>query len=63
MKKIDLHNVRFENSSSDCRGRNIKTSKVEMVVPNYMSISAYPLAMTIKTIKIDLWEGEEQSFF
>ncbi len=49
MKKIGLENVRFENYCSDCRGWNIKTFKVEMVAPNYMNISAYPLAMTKST--------------
>jgi carboxypeptidase Q len=46
MKKIGLKNVHFENYCSDCRGWNIKTFKVEMVMPNYMNISAYPLAMS-----------------
>lgn len=49
MKKIGLQNVHFENYCSDCRGWNIKTFKVEMISPNYMSISAYPLAMSKST--------------
>jgi len=49
MEKIGLQNVHFENYCSDCRGWNIKTFKVEMVTPNYMNISAYPLAMSKST--------------
>ena len=49
MKKIGLQNVHFENYCSDCRGWNIKTFQVEMVAPNYMNISAYPLAMSKST--------------
>ena len=49
MKKIGLQNVRFENYCSDCRGWSIKTFQVEMVAPNYMNISAYPLAMSKST--------------
>ncbi len=49
MKKIGLQNVHFENYCSDCRGWTIKTFKVEMVAPNYMNISAYPLAMSKST--------------
>ncbi|MEB8346767.1 M20/M25/M40 family metallo-hydrolase [Flavobacteriaceae bacterium KMM 6898] len=49
MKKIGLQNVHFENYCSDCRGWNIKTFNVEMVAPNYMNISAYPLAMSKST--------------
>jgi carboxypeptidase Q len=49
MKKVGLKNVHFENYCSDCRGWNIKTFSVEMVAPNYMSISAYPSTMTKST--------------
>jgi carboxypeptidase Q len=49
MKKIGLQNVHFENYCADCRGWNIKTFKVEMIAPNYMNISAYPLAMSKST--------------
>jgi carboxypeptidase Q len=49
MKKVGLQNVHFENYCSDCRGWNIKTFNVEMVAPNYMSISAYPAAMSKST--------------
>jgi len=49
MKKNGLQNVHFENYCDDCRGWNIKTFKVEMVSPNYMNISAYPLAMSKST--------------
>jgi carboxypeptidase Q len=46
MKKIGIENVHFENYCSDCRGWNVKTFNIEMVAPNYMNISAYPLAMS-----------------
>ena len=49
---IGLQNVHFENYCSDCRGWNVKTFKVEMVAPNYMNISAYPLAMSKSTDSI-----------
>lgn len=49
MKKIGLQNVHFESYCDDCRGWDIKTFKVEMVAPNYMNISAYPLAMSKST--------------
>lgn len=45
MKKMGLENVHFENYCSDCRGWDIKSFTVEMTEPNYMNISAYPLAM------------------
>ena len=50
MKKMGLQNVHFENYCSDCRGWNLKTFNVEMIAPNYMNISAYPSAMTKRTI-------------
>ena len=49
MKNIGLQNVRFENYCSDCRGWDLKTFNVEMVAPNYMGISAYPLTMSRST--------------
>tara|TARA_R110000796_G_scaffold35017_3_gene90099 strand:- start:65329 stop:66930 length:1602 start_codon:yes stop_codon:yes gene_type:complete len=49
MKKIGLQNVHFENYCSDCRGWNIETFGVEMIEPNYMNISSYPLAMAKST--------------
>tara|TARA_R110002050_G_scaffold56512_3_gene127159 strand:- start:121499 stop:123031 length:1533 start_codon:yes stop_codon:yes gene_type:complete len=49
MKKVGLQNVHFENYCADCRGWSIKTFAVEMVAPNYMNISAYPLAMSKST--------------
>jgi carboxypeptidase Q len=49
MKEVGLQNVHFENYCSDCRGWSIKTFNVEMVAPNYMNISAYPLAMSKST--------------
>jgi hypothetical protein len=49
MKKVGLQNVHFENYCSDCRGWNIKTFNIEMIAPNYMNISAYPLAMSKST--------------
>ena len=49
MKKNGLQNVHFENYCSDCRGWKIKTFTIEMVAPNYMNISAYPLAMSKST--------------
>ena len=49
MKKVGLQNVHFENYCPDCRGWAIKTFNVEMTSPNYMSISAYPSAMSKST--------------
>lgn len=49
MKKVGLQNVHFENYCSDCRGWDLKTFNVEMIAPNYMSISAYPSAMSKST--------------
>ncbi|WP_159022090.1 M28 family peptidase [Formosa sp. L2A11] len=49
MKNSGLQNVHFENYCDNCRGWDVKTFKVEMVTPNYMSISAYPLAMSKST--------------
>ena len=49
MRKIELENVHFENYCSNCRGWSIKSFNLEMVAPNYMHISGYPLAMTKST--------------
>lgn len=46
MKEAGLDNVHFENYCKDCRGWEVKSFNVEMVSPNYMHITAYPLAMT-----------------
>ncbi|QRM89198.1 M20/M25/M40 family metallo-hydrolase [Lacinutrix sp. WUR7] len=49
MKKVGLENVHFENYCSNCRGWSIQSFNVEMIAPNYMHISAYPLAMSKST--------------
>ncbi|WKD86622.1 Aminopeptidase S [Polaribacter huanghezhanensis] len=49
MKEIGLQNVRFENYCLECRGWDVNTFNVEMVAPNYMKISAYPLTMSKST--------------
>jgi hypothetical protein len=49
MKKIGLQKVHFENYCYDCRGWGIKSFNVEMTSPNYMKVSAYPLAMSKST--------------
>lgn len=49
MKQSGLQNVHFENYCADCRGWGIKSFNVEMTAPNYMHISAYPLAMSKST--------------
>ena len=49
MNDLGLDNVHFENYCKDCRGWDVKSFNVEMVVPNYMHIAAYPLAMTKST--------------
>jgi len=49
MKKVGLQNVHFENYCADCRGWDVKSFNVEMTAPNYMKISAYPLAMSKST--------------
>jgi len=49
MEAIGLDNVNFENYCKDCRGWSIKSFNVEMIAPNYMHISAYPLAMSKST--------------
>ncbi len=46
MQSIGLDKVKFENYCKECRGWSIKSFNVEMVGPNYMNISAYPLAMS-----------------
>lgn len=49
MRSIGLENIHFENYCADCRGWSIKSFNIEMVAPNYMHISGYPLAMTKST--------------
>jgi len=49
MEDIGLENVHFENYCQDCRGWGIKSFNVEMIAPNYMHLSAFPLAMTKST--------------
>ena len=49
MQAIGLDEVHFENYCKDCRGWGIKSFNVEMIAPNYMHISAYPLAMSRST--------------
>ncbi|WP_185153550.1 M28 family peptidase, partial [Fulvivirga lutimaris] len=49
MKEIELDDVHFENYCSDCRGWSINSFNLEMVSPNYMHLSGYPLAMTKST--------------
>ena len=49
MKDAGLTNVHFENFCTDCVGWNVKNFNVEMELPNYMHISAYPLAWTKST--------------
>ena len=46
MKTLGLQNVHFENYCNNCRGWSMKSFNVEMTVPNFMHINAYPLAMT-----------------
>jgi len=49
MQTIGLDNVTFENYCKDCRGWSINSFNVELIAPNYMHISAYPLAMSKST--------------
>ena len=49
MKEAGLTNVHFENYCKDCRGWNVKNFNVELQSPNYMRITAYPLAWTKST--------------
>ncbi|NER12032.1 M20/M25/M40 family metallo-hydrolase [Leptobacterium flavescens] len=49
MKELGFNKVHFENYCDDCRGWGIKAFNVEMTAPNYMHISAYPLAMAKST--------------
>jgi len=46
MKEVGLTNVHFENYCTNCLGWNVKSFNVEMQSPNYMHITAYPLAWT-----------------
>lgn len=49
MKELNLENTHFENYCKDCRGWSVKSFNVEMRAPNYMNVSAYPLAMANST--------------
>ncbi|HLV37925.1 M28 family peptidase [Xanthomarina sp.] len=49
MTSLGLQNVHFESYCDDCRGWSLESFHVEMVSPNYMQISAYPLAMSKST--------------
>src|SRR5690606_2376172 len=49
MTSLGFQNVHFEPYCDDCRGWSIESFHVEMVSPNYMHISAYPLAMSKST--------------
>ncbi|MCX7549818.1 M28 family peptidase [Xanthomarina sp. F2636L] len=49
MTSLGLQNVHFESYCEECRGWSMESFHVEMVSPNYMHISAYPLAMTKST--------------
>ncbi len=49
MKSVGVQNVHFENYCDNCRGWSINGFNVEMIAPNYMSLSAYPLAMAEST--------------
>ena len=49
MKEAGLTNVHFENFCTDCVGWNVTNFNVEMQLPNYMHIAAYPLAWTKST--------------
>jgi hypothetical protein len=46
MTTVGLENVHFENYCNDCRGWSMESFNVEMISPNFMHISAYPLAMS-----------------
>ena len=46
MQEAGLTNVHFENFCTDCVGWNVTNFNVEMQLPNYMHITAYPLAWT-----------------
>ncbi|MEO8933989.1 MAG: M20/M25/M40 family metallo-hydrolase [Xanthomarina sp.] len=49
MTSLGLQNVHFESFCNDCRGWSMQSFHMEMVYPNYMQISAYPLAMSKST--------------
>ncbi|HLV15447.1 MAG TPA: M20/M25/M40 family metallo-hydrolase [Xanthomarina sp.] len=49
MTSLGLQNVHFESYCNDCRGWSMESFHMEMVSPNYMQISAYPLAMSKST--------------
>ena len=49
MTAIGLQNVHFENYCDNCRGWSMESFNVEMISPNFMHISAYPLSMSKST--------------
>ncbi|MFL0352782.1 M28 family peptidase [Xanthomarina sp. GH4-25] len=49
MTSVGLQNVHFESYCDDCRGWSMESFNVEMISPNFMHISAYPLAMSKST--------------
>ncbi|GGG45183.1 M28 family peptidase [Bizionia arctica] len=49
MISVGLENVHFESYCNDCRGWSMESFNVEMVSPNFMHISAYPLSMSKST--------------
>lgn len=46
MIAVGLQNVHFETYCDDCMGWSMVSFNVEMISPNFMHISAYPLAMS-----------------
>lgn len=46
MTTLGLENVHFESYCDNCRGWSMESFNVEMISPNFMHISAYPLAMS-----------------
>lgn len=46
MTTVGLENVHFESYCADCIGWSMESFNVELISPNFMHISAYPLAMS-----------------
>jgi hypothetical protein len=46
MTSVGLENVHFESYCDNCRGWSMESFNVEMISPNFMHISSYPLAMS-----------------
>jgi len=49
MTSVGLQNVHFETYCDNCRGWSMESFNVEMISPNFMHISAYPLSMSKST--------------